>query len=456
MRDATIKITERALERGGTAFVVDAGLLNGKRHRKQFKTRDQAVKYRTSLREAKRSKGHLALLLDPKQLVDAKEAHDLLAPFGISLVNAAKEYIRIAKPAGGRHTVQEVVNELMAAKTESGLSARYLKDLRLKYAAFARDFGPRNIAEVRAPELDKWFATLGELTALTRSNYRRELRTLFSFALKREYCPVNPVLATHTPKVVSREPKALDLFQAIDLLWAAWCYRQKFDLVPYIALGLFAGIRAAEIERLDWSHIDLSRRLITVPAAHAKSGKRRQVQISPNLQRWLEPCAPPRQIADHRIVKKCWEDHFEKVITLAGLQPWPRNALRKSFASYHFALHRNAGYTSSEMGHTRQDVSVFENSYKNLVKPEHVESFWSLVPPPANAEASSIWEAPFDCKLPQAPTSAAERPERPNQIVQIAALMDEKLEAHTSTITRAVLKELRSSKKLMLKPFKAA
>jgi integrase len=41
--------------------------------------------------------------------------------------------------------------------------------------------------------------------------------------------------------------------------------------LPYIAIGLFAGLRRAEIERLDWSEIDFESGLIEVTADNAKN-----------------------------------------------------------------------------------------------------------------------------------------------------------------------------------------
>jgi integrase len=38
------------------------------------------------------------------------------------------------------------------------------------------------------------------------------------------------------------------------------------DLIPFITLGAFAGLRAAEITRIERSAIDLERRLITIRA----------------------------------------------------------------------------------------------------------------------------------------------------------------------------------------------
>ena len=59
------------------------------------------------------------------------------------------------------------------------------------------------------------------------------------------------------------------------------------ETLPYWAIGAFAGLRASEIERLDWS--DVNHRHIRVRAKHAKTAARRIVDMQPNLRKWLLP-----------------------------------------------------------------------------------------------------------------------------------------------------------------------
>ena len=61
------------------------------------------------------------------------------------------------------------------------------------------------------------------------------------------------------------------------------------NVVPYIAIAAFAGLRRAELERLDWNEVDLESNLIEVTAKNAKSARRRFVRIQPNLAKWLQP-----------------------------------------------------------------------------------------------------------------------------------------------------------------------
>ena len=52
------------------------------------------------------------------------------------------------------------------------------------------------------------------------------------------------------------------------------------DIVPALAIAAFAGLRLAEVSRLDWREIRLAERLIVVEADKAKTAARRLVPVS--------------------------------------------------------------------------------------------------------------------------------------------------------------------------------
>ena len=97
--------------------------------------------------------------------------------------------------------------------------------------------------------------TIGEYTISgeTVDAYRRDLRTLFSFCITRGYCPENPVIGSQLAKAIDSPIGVLTPDQLSILL-----KNGNPLVVPYIAIGVFADLRAAEIERLDGSR-NLSR-----------------------------------------------------------------------------------------------------------------------------------------------------------------------------------------------------
>ena len=146
------------------------------------------------------------------------------------------------------------------------------------------------------------------------------------------------------------------------------------ELVPYIAIGAFAGLRRAELERLDWKEVDLQSGLIEVTATKAKSARRRFVKIQPNLAKWLQPHA---QLSGN-VTPFGYRALLEAAREAAGIHQWPQNALRHSFASYHLARFNDAALLALELGHTNTNL-VFQH-YRQLVKPKQAERYWKIAP----------------------------------------------------------------------------
>src|SRR5258705_8224302 len=97
----------------------------------------------------------------------------------------------------------------------------------------------------------------------------------------------NPILLVVGAKLSGHAPEILRVDQLRALLEAA--QRVEPDVLPMLAIGAFAGLRDAEIKRLDWAEVDQARKHIEITAVKAKSAKRRIVSMQPNLSAWLRP-----------------------------------------------------------------------------------------------------------------------------------------------------------------------
>jgi integrase len=141
-----------------------------------------------------------------------------------------------------------------------------------------------------------------------------------------------------------------------------------------LAIGAFAGLREAEIQRLDWSEIDLARGHIEVKAAKAKSARRRIVPIQPNLTAWLQPYSG----MTGPVVPAGARRKLARVRKATKLTRWPNNGLRHSFASYRLAEINNAPHVSVELGHT--SPQMLYGTYRELVLPTEAERYWKVEP----------------------------------------------------------------------------
>ncbi|MDP9098494.1 MAG: tyrosine-type recombinase/integrase [Verrucomicrobiota bacterium] len=145
-------------------------------------------------------------------------------------------------------------------------------------------------------------------------------------------------------------------------------------VIPYLSIGAFAGLRASEIERLDWNEVDLTHGLIEVTAKNSKSAKRRLVKILPNLSQWLKLRAKTNGPVAPRNLRALLLDSRRN----AGIQAWPPNALRHSYASHHVAYFNDAAALALELGHTHTGL-IFQH-YRQVVKPSEAERYWKIAP----------------------------------------------------------------------------
>jgi integrase len=145
------------------------------------------------------------------------------------------------------------------------------------------------------------------------------------------------------------------------------------EILPYIAIGAFAGLRAAEIERLDWHHIDFEENEIAVSSEN-KTGER-HVDMLPALREWLLPF---RKLSGP-VTPKNLRKHFEQAREAAGIVPWPNNALRHSYGSYHLKHFGNDALTRLQMGHWRDSTVLFAH-YRRAVTRRNAERYWNIRP----------------------------------------------------------------------------
>ncbi len=268
-------------------------------------------------------------------------------------------------------SVAKLAEELIAAKRKDGCSQIYLRDLRNMLAIFSRDFGDRAIAGITVEELDNWLRELPG-SPKTRTNFRANIGVLFSYATKRRILDVNPILHTAKPKLPDNPPGILSVEQLRALLEAA--NRKAPDVLPLLAMGAFAGLRDAEIKRLDWSEVNQTRGHIEVTGAKAKSARRRIVPIQPNLAAWLKVFSA----MTGAVLPRGYRSSIEQARKAAGLTKWPNNGLRHSFASYRLAACQDAPRVASELGHT--SPQMLYSNYRELVLPEEAERYWNIVP----------------------------------------------------------------------------
>jgi integrase len=344
-----------------------------------FKTRAEAdaecLRQKTLLERHSRD----AIGLSQRELSDFIIARQKLAEYGEGINDAVVFRVdHLERVRRCKTTVAQLAAEVVEAKRKDGRSQEYIDDLELRLSHFCRDFGDRTIAAVTVEELDNWLRNL-PLSPKSRANYRANIGVMFSYAARRRMIDSNPILHTTKPKLIDKAPEIFTVDELRSILEAT--SRIAPDVVPMLAIGAFAGLREAEIQRLDWSEVDLARGHIEIKAAKAKSARRRIIPIQPNLAAWLRPYSGMKG----RLVPVSERGKLARVRKAADLERWPNNGLRHSFASYRLAACHDAPRAAAELGHT--SPQMLYSTYRELVLPEEAERYWKIAPP---ADAGNV------------------------------------------------------------------
>jgi integrase len=340
--------------------------------RKFFKTRAEADAER--LRQITLLERHSreAIGLSQREMSDFITAREKLAEYGETISDAVQFRVDHLERVR-RHgiTVAQLANEVVEAKRRDGRSEVYLRDLRYRLTKFVQDFGDQPIAGITVDELDGWLRAL-PYSPQSRTNYRRIIGLLFGYAESRGIIERNPIPRTAKPKLIDKAPEIFKVDELRALLEAA--NRQAPDVLPMLVIGAFAGLREAEIQRLDWDEVNLTRGHIEVKASKAKSARRRIVPIQPNLGAWLLPFSGMKG----RVVPVGARRKLHHARKSAGLTRWPNNGLRHSFASYRLASIHDAPRVAAELGHT--SPQMLYSTYRELVFPEEADRYWKIAP----------------------------------------------------------------------------
>ena len=200
---------------------------------------------------------------------------------------------------------------------------------------------------------------------------------MFHYAQSRGYLPKGMTEADDLP-LAKENSGAIAIFTPAEM--AKLLAHADENLIPFLAIGAFAGLRHAELKRLDWSEVDLVGGHIEVKAEKAKTASRRLVPIPDNLRRWLAP----RHEGSGKVVLISDVNLALGKLTSSDQvkMKWRRNGLRHSFISYRVAEIQNVAQVALEAGNSPK--IIFSN-YRELVKPAEAVKWFSIVPEmPAN------------------------------------------------------------------------
>jgi integrase len=345
--------------------------LNGKQLRKNFSRYKDAWNFASDTATALEKGRAQVLSLSAADWQSYIAAKNLLRPFGIPLHDAIEEYVAIRKRKKiVEKRVGEIVEELLKAKENAGLSDRYIETLRTYLLRFAASF-QTNIGSINTGAITRWLDSL-KVAPRSYNNVRQAVVTLFNFARSRGYLAKGETTEAADVETVCDDAGEIAILTPAELSKLLRKSKPLYQL--YFALAAFTGIRSAELLRLEWSEINFEKGHIEVKARKAKTATRRLVPIQPNLAKWLEPyrSSKGKIFESRRTVDSAIK--FAKRLRI----PWKANCLRHSYGTYRLSIIPDAGRIALEMGNS--PAKLFTN-YRESDRENHAPEWFTIEPP---------------------------------------------------------------------------
>lgn len=402
----TFKIPVYADQHHGKPSFLIAYYADGKRRRERFST-IEAARTEAKAKIAGLSKGtaHVGTFTARETAVVA-DAVEILRSINGSLSKCVRDYREAWEILGGKHEIVEAAKHLAAFRADQAKKAalipiklpqlverfmedirerkksrRYVLDMQARLACAAKAFTGM-VGDIKTEDVDLWLESLKGISGRTKNNYRSALGILFSFARKKNHLPRG--LQTEVEFSTRHDDSSGEIGTYSPSQLATLLENIDRRFLPFVAIGAFAGLRSAEICRLDWQDVRWEHGDIELKQSKTKTASRRLAPLLPVLREWLLPfrkrSGPVLEgIKDEFALANQFRRAVNAMVDSEGkpLLKIVPNGLRHSFITYRCATEKNVAAVALEAGNSPK--MVFQH-YRALATEAEGREWFSVVP----------------------------------------------------------------------------
>ena len=390
---------------------------NNKRIRRKFRgpnAKNAAIGYRTKLeiedkdelsKETYRAtrleeETEYAVIAMIKEL--RKELSDDESPDSELLNRAVRFFIESPVKGLEKVTVSEARDLFLCNPKMMRRSESHRKGFANCLKHFCSDYGTRDICTISESEIEYWIYERRESGQHTKLNEYRFVHAFFAWCLKKKIVGYNAVSVVDKPDVEWTEPVSLTTEQTRTLLGFADKVKDKV-MVPYFAVGIFAGVRPEEMARAEWEDFDWDENILRV--RQRKGGKFiRQVELPETCLEWLEHVKAKEKSGDFRpknhkklfnLIRACsgfhqakssissmdWYglDEYVKDCDNQKRPKWVNDLMRHTAITHRLRVIKHVGEVAEWAGNTPKTIKDHYKSVKGITK-KSTNEFYELTP----------------------------------------------------------------------------
>jgi integrase len=277
-----------------------------------------------------------------------------------------------------RVTVAVAVGQLKTQAESDGKSSLRRKQLANVLDRFADNFNQE--VHTLTPNIISAYLTALALAERTRRNHRDVIGFFNRWLVLRGYLAKGTDWLEGVQNYTARKVGEISTYTADEMRRLIAAADDK--ILPMIVIGGFAGLRHAEIARLEWRDIDLAEGFIEVKADNAKTDTRRIVPLKDNLKAFLAPLVKKSGkvvsvVNTTKYLLKAAADTGEAEKEIEALE-WKHNALRHTYISARVAECGDVPRVADEAGNSPQ---VIRTNYLKRMRPAAAAEWFAIMPP---------------------------------------------------------------------------
>jgi hypothetical protein len=335
--------------------------------RRFFSSRTDAEQFAKTLNESRQAWSSRLLALSEADQGRVLRVLERLS-FNLESLEQAAEIFMSRTVARNQITVEDAAKAFFQDKLRQNCARSYLSTLHSYLDRFIDANALALMHEITPQQISDYIAQ-PTWSAHTRNSAHTFLSVFWIWAKQRGYVPENPMKAVSKTRYILPAPGILKTHEVAALLRT--CHEIDRHLLPYFAIGCFAGVRREEMLRMTPEHLRDGH--IEIEARHAKTRSRRLIEIQPVLAEWLKISSTLQ-----------WENfrfRREKVVKASGVK-WSNDCMRHSYCSYGLPIFGVRDLVL-QAGH---DEGILFKHYRELVRRSDCERYWNLTPSVVLAE----------------------------------------------------------------------
>ena len=294
-------------------------------------------------------------------------------------IEAARDWLKRNAVELPKITVADAVERLKVQTVQDGKSKDRQIHLASHLGALAKSFNCE-VHTITTSQISSYLVGLpfGERT---KANHREDIGFFNRWLILHGYLPKGTDWLDGVQRYSLKKVGKITTYTADEMRRLIAAADKK--ILPFIVIAGFAGIRHAEINRLDWQDVDLDENFITVAAEISKTRVRRVVPIKPNLKAFLLPLAKKSgKVVTAPKISKLLAEAATKAGNEKDSLDWKRNALRHTYISARLAECNDEARVAYEAGNSPQ---IIRSNYDARMRPAAAEWF-AIAPTPTIGE----------------------------------------------------------------------